>query len=95
MKIHKKTNHRIIVCFLWISSVVILVLLLELLYTCLTIFSACLIPYSTNLYNFNFDQLEVIFRYRNPQPHVDKNYSYLFNLGQKIDKSYMYEQSFI
>ena len=36
----------------------------------------------------NFQPLEVVFRYRNPQHQVGVNYSYLFNLRQNILKSW-------
>ena len=35
----------------------------------------------------NFQALEVMSRYRDPQPQVLENYSYLFNLRAEIYKS--------
>ena len=35
----------------------------------------------------NFQPLEFVSRYRDPQSHVVENYSYLFNLKQNIYKS--------
>ena len=36
---------------------------------------------------FNFQPLEVVYRYSDPQPQVVENYSYLFNLRPNIYKS--------
>ena len=35
-------------------------------------------PYPAKLGNLNFQPLEVVSRYRDPQPQVVENYSYLF-----------------
>ena len=37
-------------------------------------------PYPAKLFFLNFQQLEVVSRYRDPQPQVAENYSYLINL---------------
>ena len=37
----------------------------------------------------NFQSLEFVSRYRDPQPEVIEKYSYLFNLGPNIYKSYI------
>ena len=44
-------------------------------------------PYPAKSIHLNFQPLEVVSRYREPQPQVVKNYSYLFNLGPNIYKS--------
>ena len=43
-------------------------------------------PYPAKLIYLNFQPLEVVSRYRDPQPQVVKNYSYLFNLRLSIYK---------
>ena len=43
-------------------------------------------PYPDQLINFNFQPLEVVSRYRDPQPQVVENYSYSFNLSPNIYK---------
>ena len=43
----------------------------------------------------NLQQLEVVSRYRDPQPHVVENYSYLFNLRSNIYKSLCLNSHFI
>ena len=40
-------------------------------------------PYPALIYS-NFQPLEVVSHYRDPQPQVFENYSYLFNLRQNI-----------
>ena len=45
-------------------------------------------PYPAKLINLNFHSLEVVSRFRDPQPQVDENYSHLFNLGPNIYKSF-------
>ena len=35
----------------------------------------------------NFQPLEAVSRYRDPQPQVIENYQYLFNLSTKIKKN--------
>ena len=44
-------------------------------------------PYPAKLMHFNFQPLEVLSRYRDPQPQVIENYKYFFNLGPNIYKS--------
>ena len=44
-------------------------------------------PYPAKFLHLNFQPLEVVSRYRDPQPHVVENYSYLFNLCTNICKS--------
>ena len=44
-------------------------------------------PYPAKLIYYNFQSLEVVSRYRDPQPQVIENYSYLFNLTPNIYKS--------
>ena len=39
-------------------------------------------PWSTELYNLNFQSLEVVSRYRDPQPQVTENYLVSWNLIQ-------------
>ena len=53
---------------------------------CLHVLS-CLNPHPPKLNNLNFQPLEVVSRYRDPQPQVVENYSYLFNLRRNIYKS--------
>ena len=43
--------------------------------------------YPTKLIHLNFQPLEVVSRYRDPQLRVAENLSYLFNLGTDICKS--------
>ena len=43
-------------------------------------------PYPAKLFYLNFQRLEVVSRYRDPQPQVVENYSYLFNLRANIKK---------
>ena len=43
--------------------------------------------YPVKLIYLNFQPLEVVSRYRDPQPQVVENYPYLFNLGPDIYKS--------
>ena len=40
----------------------------------------CIHPYPAKLIYLNFHPLEVASRFRDPQPQVVENYSYLFNL---------------
>ena len=44
-------------------------------------------PYPTKLIYLNFKALEVVSRYRDPQPQVLEKYSYLFNLRPTVCKS--------
>ena len=44
-------------------------------------------PYPPKLNYLNFQPLEVVSRYRDPQIQVAENYSYLFNMGTNICKS--------
>ena len=44
-------------------------------------------PYPAKVICLNFQPLEVVSRYRDPQPQVVENYSYLFNLGPNIYRS--------
>ena len=43
-------------------------------------------PYPAKLIYLNFQPLEVVSRYRDPQPQVAENYRYLFNLTPNIRK---------
>ena len=52
-------------------------------------------PYPAKLIYLNFQPLEVVHRYRNPQLQVAENYSYLFNLKTNIDKSWCLDTHFI
>ena len=45
-------------------------------------------PYPAKLIYLNFQPLEVVSRYRDPQLQVAENYSYLFNLSPNIYKSF-------
>ena len=47
-------------------------------------------PYPPNLLYLNVQPLEVVSRYRDPQPQVVENYSYLFNLRPNIYKAVCY-----
>ena len=44
-------------------------------------------PYPADLIHLNFQPLEFVSRYRDPQPQVVENYSYLLNLRPNIYKS--------
>ena len=44
-------------------------------------------PYPAKITYLNFQPLEVVSRYRDPQPQVIENYSHLFNLRTNIYKS--------
>ena len=44
-------------------------------------------PLPARLLYLNFQPLEVVSRYRDPQPQVVENYSYLLNLRTTIYKS--------
>ena len=48
---------------------------------------SCVKPHPVKLMYFNFQPLEAVSRYRDPQPQVVENYSYLFNLTPSIYKS--------
>ena len=50
--------------------------------------------YPAELFDFNFQPLEIVSRYRDPQPQVVENYSFLFNLRPNIDKSWMFKHTF-
>ena len=52
-------------------------------------------PYPAKLNYFNFQPLEVVAHYRDPQPQVAENYSYLFILRPNIYKSYCSNTQFI
>ena len=43
-------------------------------------------PYPAKVIYLNLHQLEVVFRFRDPQPQVIENYSSLFNLWPNINK---------
>ena len=45
-------------------------------------------PYAAKVIYLNFQPLEAVSRYRDPQPQVVENYSYLFNLKPNIYKSW-------
>ena len=49
-------------------------------------FVGSLTPFSAELINLNFQPLEVVSRYRDPQFQVAENYSYFFNLRPNICK---------
>ena len=52
-------------------------------------------PYSDKLIYLNFQPLDVVSHYRDPQPQVVENYLYLFNFRPNIYKSwYLIIQSF-
>ena len=51
--------------------------------------------YPANFTYLNFQPLEVVSRYRDPQPQVVENYPYLFNLRPKICKSLCLSSHFI
>ena len=57
------------------------------LYTHFLIVVARLNPQSAKLHKLNFQPLEVVSRYRDPQLQVGENYSYLFNWRPNICKS--------
>ena len=50
-------------------------------------------PYPAKVIYLNFQPLEVVRRYRDPQLHVAENYSYLFNFITNICKS-MFRNTF-
>ena len=52
-------------------------------------------PYPSKLNYLNFQPLEVVARYRDPQIQVAENYSYLFNMGTHICKSWYLDTHFI
>ena len=52
-------------------------------------------PYSPKLIYLNFQPLEVVSRYRDPQLQVAENYSYLFNLSTNICKLSCLDTHFI
>ena len=52
-------------------------------------------PYPAKLNYLNFQTLEVVSRYRDPQLQVVENYSYLFNLRRNIYKSWYINSHFI
>ena len=47
-------------------------------------------PYPAESIHLNFQPRKVVSRYRDPQPHVVENYSYLFNFRLNIYKSWMF-----
>ena len=49
--------------------------------------SAIFNPHPAKLFFLIFQPLEVVSRYRDPQPEVIENYSYLFNLRPNIHES--------
>ena len=51
-------------------------------------------PLPAKLIYLNFQPLEVVSRYRDPQPQVVEKYSYLFNSRPKIYKSGYLNKSF-
>ena len=51
---------------------------------CILLVYSRFIPYLAKLFYLNFQQLEVVSRYRDPQPQVVENYSYLFNFRPNI-----------
>ena len=52
-------------------------------------------PCPAKFNNLNFYPLGVVYRYRDPQLQVAKNYSYLFNLSRNICKSLCLDRHFI
>ena len=52
-------------------------------------------PYPAKSIYLNFQPLEVVSCYRDPQLQVAENYSYLFNLGTNICKSWCSDTRFI
>ena len=52
-------------------------------------------PYPAKVIYLNFQSLEVVCRYRDPQLQVAENYSYLFNFITNICKSWCLETHFI
>ena len=54
-----------------------------------------LTPHPDKFIYFNFQPLEVVSRYRDLQPQVIENYSYLFNLKPNIYKSLCLNSHFI
>ena len=52
-------------------------------------------PYPAKLIYLNFQPLEVVSRYRDTQPQVVENYSYLFNLRPNICNSYCLNPHFV
>ena len=50
--------------------------------------------YHAMLIYLNFQPLEVVSRYRDPQLQVAENYAYLLNLGTNICKSWMFRHTF-
>ena len=59
------------------------------------LFASCLNPYPANLNYLHFQPLEVVSRYRDPQPRVVENYSYLFNLTPNISTFWCLNSHFI
>ena len=53
------------------------------------------LSYPAKLIYFNFQPLEVVSRYRDPQPQVLENYSYLFNLRPNVYRSWCLNSHFI
>ena len=51
-------------------------------------------PYPAKLFHLNFRPTEVVSRYRDPQPQVVKNYSYLFNFYTKYLQILMFKHPF-
>ena len=52
-------------------------------------------PDPAKLFYLNFQPLEVVSRYRDPQPQVVENHSYLFNFRPNIYKSWCLNSHFI
>ena len=52
-------------------------------------------PYPAEVIYLNFQPLEVVSRYRDPQPQVVENYSYLFSLRPNINKYWYLNSHFI
>ena len=52
-------------------------------------------PYRAKLIHLNLQPPEVVSRYRDPQPQVVENYSYLFNLRPNIYKCWCLNTNFI
>ena len=52
-------------------------------------------PYPAELIYLNFQTLEVVSRYRDPQPQVIENYSYLFYLRPKHLQILMFKHQFV
>ena len=55
----------------------------------------CINPYPAKVIYLNFQPLEVVDRYRDPQPQVVENYPHLFNLRPNIYKYLCLDSHFV